>query len=192
MSDESPVRERRDLDQDLFAGLAERTVRLQLPADLAGRIRAVLRARGWEAVWGPEAPLLLFAHGLSALRIERELTAVQAAPASALAERTEALRRRWMDLEGAYAVLKFRAFELGRSVHLLTIRRNALRADNRGLAVRLERFARDRSALEAEIAALRAQIGEAGGPQPASPAPAGGASHHSAGLLGRLRTWLGA
>lgn len=162
-------------------------IAVALPAALAERVHSVVAARGWDQDWGPDAGALLFAHGLSALRIEHELAPLAGAPAEQLHAHAETLRRRWRGLEGDYAALKFQAFTLRRGLQLLRIRRSALANDTAGLAHRLERFARDRAVLEAEVAALRAQRAAGGvAPADAEPPPA----PRSAGLLGRFRGWL--
>jgi len=77
-----------------------------------------------------------------------------------------------MGLEGRYATLKYRLFELRQSNRVLSWRVTASRAEIQGLRSRLELFHRDRARLEAELAARRSAPRPA--PAPLEPPPPNG------------------
>lgn len=163
------------MDRQLFEGVREREVRLRMLEETYRSAATLIREHGWEDAWGEDAWLIIFAHGLAYLRAEQE-RAGHAAAGSSGGQDPDDLRRRLMECEGKYAVMKFHAFTLGRDKRALEMQATGLRGEHELAMERLTRFREDEERLRAELArlkaenaALRAQL-EADGesePQPA-------------------------
>jgi hypothetical protein len=173
----------------LFDGVRTRELRLRMLEETYQQARAAIAAQGWEAEWGEDAYLIIFAHGLAYVRGElaRELPD---ATDDALRAECERLRGEWMAAEAQYAVMKFRAYTLTEENQRL---RWSLTACERQLALaeqRLAQFRADERALKAQLAA-QARPQE---PTPlqeqrvAEPAPQEGRGRGH--WLGRFWQWL--
>ena len=181
--------EARALYAHLFDGVRTRELRLRMLEETYQQARAVIAAQGWEAAWGEDAYLIIFAHGLAYVRGElaRE---PPGAPDDALRAECERLRGEWMAAEAQYAVMKFRAYTLTEENQRL---RWSLTACERQLALaeqRLAQFRADERALKAQLAA-RAQQGATAVQEGSAAGPAPQAGRGRERWLGRLwrRLW---
>ncbi|MBI4492838.1 MAG: hypothetical protein HY690_08615 [Chloroflexi bacterium] len=162
-------------------------VELMLPARLYQQALALAAEQGWPE---QEALLTVLSHGLAYLQGECELSRLNRGEPDLRAE-AERWRQRAMELEGAYAVMKFRAWERGEHLKTLELNVSGLRGENELARSRLATFRADEARLKAELAALReqhaalqAQVAAAPPAEP-RPEPAPRVS-----LLGRLVRWL--
>ena len=149
-------RKSRGMYADLFLG-AE-TIEAELivaPATLA-RADQLARTQGWTEEWGQDARLVVFAHGLSLALREREADAIDPDDAASVEAGRQRARERLMGLEGRYATLRYRLFELRHNARVLGWRITALRIEEDGLRRRLELFASDRAQLGSDLAERRA------------------------------------
>ena len=174
-------RKSRGMYATLFDGAEEVIAALDVPANVLDEADRQALDRGWSAEWGDDARLLVFAHGLSLALREREADAIDPDDEASVRDAIAGARGRAMGLEGRYATLRLRNFELRHNRRILGWRVTALQVEAQGMRRRLDLFAEDRERLEAQLAARRAE-----GPPPAArqtPAqpPAGWR-----GLLGRL------
>lgn len=172
----------------LVDGASLRAFTLTIPDQLLARADALIQRHGWAEDWGADALLVLFYHGLAALELERADAGIDTNNLAALAQAMERLRVQWMGLDGRRAVLRFHLFQLMKSNQILTMRETALRIDNRGLRIRLERFARDREELERRLRGRTPAASACGASPTASTASVTPAwlPH----LIEHLRTWL--
>jgi hypothetical protein len=152
-------RKSRGMYAGLFEGVSAVEAELEVdPPTLAAADR-LAREHGWGAEWGAHARLVIFAQGLSLALREREAESIDAHdPGSVEAARGEA-RGRLMGLEGRYATLRYRLFELRHGNRILGWRITALRVEAEGMRSRLELFEQDRARLQEEVAARRAALG---------------------------------
>lgn len=149
-------RKSRGMYAELFAGAETVVAELAVAPTTLDRADELAEARGWAEEWRQDARLLVFARGLSLALREREADAIDPDDAQSVEAGREQARGRLMGLEGRYATLRFRLFELGHNARILGWRITALRIEATGLQRRLELFDRDRERLEAELAELRA------------------------------------
>lgn len=169
-------RKSRGMYADLFVGVATIDAELTVaPATLA-RADELARERGWAEEWQQDARLVVFAHGLSLALREREADGIDPDDEASVRAGHADARGRLMGLEGRYATLRFRLFELRHNARILGWRITALRVEAEGLQHRLELFAHDRGRLEVDLAARRA----------ARPSPGAGARPSWRARLGRL------
>ena len=164
----------------LFEGAEEVRVALDAgPAALAAD--RVTRDRGWAAEWGEHAYLFILTHGLSLALREREADAIDPDDEGSVRDGISEARGRTMGLEGRYATLRLRLFELRHNHRILGWRITALQVEAQGMRRRLDLFVEDRDRLQSLLDARRAE-----GPPPPeieepAPPPTGWR-----GLLGRL------
>ena len=154
----APERQRksRGMYADLFAGAETVEAELIVAPETLARAEDLARAEGWTEEWGQDALLVVFAHGLSLALREREADAINPDDVASVEAARERARERLMGLEGRYATLRFRLFELRHNARVLGWRITALQIEEDGLRRRLELFARDRAQLDSDLAALRA------------------------------------
>ncbi len=157
---------------DLFEGASTVEVDLEVDSWVLATADRLARLHDWHAEWGEHARLVLFAHGLALALRQREADGVDPDDAESVKAAYQAARERVMGLEGRYATLKYRLFELRQSNRVLSWRVTASRAEIQGLRSRLELFHRDRARLEAELAARRSAPRPA--PAPLEPPPPNG------------------
>jgi hypothetical protein len=147
----------------MYAGLFEGASQIQVDLDVEPSVLAsadrIAEREGWVAEWGEHARLVVFAHGLSAALRDREADAVDPNDVDSVREAQQQARGRVMGLEGRYATLRFRLFELQHNNRVLSWRITALRIEASGMQSRLELFERDRARLEDEVAARRLERG---------------------------------
>jgi hypothetical protein len=144
--------EKPELYAHLFDGVATRVIELRLLEETYQQAQALIDAQGWSAVWGDDAYLIIFAHGLAYLRAE---LARASAPEDSTAEDAR-LRSEWMATEAQYAVMKFRAYTLTQENQRL---RWSLTAAERQLELaehRLKLFREETRRLKAQLAAAQA------------------------------------
>jgi hypothetical protein len=131
-------KDRRGRGERLLDGIEREAVALEVPADLLGRAAAIVTGHNWHQEWGDDALLVVMAHGLALLELERgRAPEVPDAP---------------NEHSGIVASLRYRLFELRENTRILTIRRTALSIDNRGMRMRLEQLQQEAAALEPEVA----------------------------------------
>lgn len=163
-------------------------VELEVPAELYRRALALAEEEDWPR---REALLTALSHGVACLEGEDSLAALDRGEADPRAE-AERFRRMAMGLQGAYSVMKFRAWELGERVKTLEMNVSGLRADNRLAHHRLQMFRQEEQRLRAELATLRTENAELRARLEAAEAahPASTPPSPPAGPLARLRRWL--
>lgn len=169
-------RKSRGMYAELFTGAETIVAELAVAPTTLDQADELAEARGWAEEWRQDARLVVFAHGLSLALREREADAIDPDDAQSVEAGREQARGRLMGLEGRYATLGFRLFELGHNARILGWRITALRIEATGLQRRLELFDQDRERLETELADLRAS--------PRASASRSGASWRS--RLGRM------
>ena len=164
----------------LFTGAEQVDATLDTDPSVLDAADRVARDRGWTAEWGDDARLLVFAHGVSLAMREQEADAIDLNDEGAVRDAVSAARGRIRGLEGRYAPLRLRLFELRHNRRILGWRVTALRVEAQGMRRRLHVFQEDRERLEALLEARRAE-----GPPPTVEEPAPPPSGWR-GLLGRL------
>ncbi len=135
----------------LFDGVRAREVTLRLLEETYEQARATIAAQGWDADWGDDAYLVIFAHGLA--RVRDALRQARAGVAAKPTDELGRLRGEWMASEAQYAVMKFRAYTLTEENKRL---KWSLTACERQLALaerRLALFREEARALKAALAA---------------------------------------
>ncbi len=175
--------EKPELYAHLFDGVATRVIELHLLEETYRQARALIETQGWDAAWGEDAYLIIFAHGLAYLRAE---LARDDALESQTAEDAR-LRAEWMATEAQYAVMKFRAYTLTQENQRL---RWSLTAAERQLALaehRLKLFREETRRLKAQLAAAQAPAAREAG-EPGEPAGAPRTARGARPTAGRLRT----
>lgn len=154
--------------------------------------RKVIAEQGWSEEEGFRT---IFAHGLALLRAERDLANLNRGDAN-LRHEVERLIRMVMDLDGRYAVMKFRVFELQQENDTLRMNVTGLRGEYELARYRLAHFRADEERLETELARLRAALTVHGGEPhvaatvpapPPQPAPAPGILRRFGAALRRWR-----
>lgn len=164
-----------------------RRVELELPEPLYRRALNLASRERWPQ---NEALLTVLSHGIAHLEGERRVGHLNSGGPDGPAE-AERLARRAMELDGAYSVMKFRAFRLQEAVEILEMNVSGLRGENRLAKHRLASYEADEARLKAELAELR-RVNErlrarldalAGDEAPAESAP-------DSGLCARLRRRL--
>jgi hypothetical protein len=154
-------RKSRGMYAGLFEGASEIEVDLDVEASTLASADRITEREGWAAEWGEHARLVIFAHGLSAALRDREAEAVDPDDVDSMREAQQQARGRIMGLEGRYATLRFRLFELQHNNRVLSWRITALRVEAGGMQSRLDLFERDRARLEDEVRTQRALRGPA-------------------------------
>jgi hypothetical protein len=154
-------RKSRGMYAGLFEGASEIRVDLDVDASALASADRIAEQEGWAAEWGEHARLVVFAHGLSAALRDREADAVDPNDLDSVREAQQQARGRVMGLEGRYATLRFRLFELQHNNRVLSWRITALRVEAGGMQSRLELFERDRARLEDEVETRRTLRGPA-------------------------------
>jgi hypothetical protein len=143
----------------LFDGCDSCTVDIDLDDALMSRIDAYCRREGLSEEWGDAAPLSVFIQGLFATAADREADKLDTNDATAIEAARHDARASAMGLEGRYATLRYRLFELRSDVRILQWRITALQIEERGMRARLEKFADDAVALRGRLDdAIRAGI----------------------------------
>ena len=153
----------------LFEGAEEVVVSLDVDPVAVRAADRVARDRGWASEWGEHAHLFILTHGLSLALREREADAIDPDAESSVRAGIAEARGRMMGLEGRYATLRLRLFELRHNHRILGWRITALQVEAQGMRRRLDLFMEDRDRLQALLAARRAE-----GPPPRTdeePAP---------------------
>jgi chromosome segregation ATPase len=115
--------------------------------------RALIAEQGWPE---DEGLRIIFAHGLAFLRAERELARLHHAGGD-LAREVERLIGLVMQLEGQYAVMTFRVFELQQENQTLRLNVAGLRGENELAHARLARYRADEERLRDALARLTAE-----------------------------------
>jgi hypothetical protein len=152
MADGDRPRKSRGMFRDLFAGASVRESDLHMAPSALAKADDAISARGWDREWGDDARLLVLTHGISLALREREADGVNAdAEESVKAALTDS-RSRLMGLEGRYATLRRRLFELRHNNRILGWRITALEVEATGMRGRLDQFLVDRDRLEQAIA----------------------------------------
>ena len=116
-------------EDDFFADAGMRHIEFQLPKDIWRELQEEFAENGWTE---QEGLTFLLKAGLRAVRNEKILGDIKNNESDALSE----LRRMQMEqllLEGRYAVMKYRAFQLLQTVKALEWKLNAITAENEGL-----------------------------------------------------------
>lgn len=165
----------------LFAGAEELVVSLDLDPAVVDAADRVARDHGWAVEWGEHARLLILTHGLSLALREREADAIDPDDERSVRAGISEARGRTMGLEGRYATLRLRLFELRHNHRILGWRITALQVEAQGMRRRLDLFMEDRDRLVSLLEARRAE----GPPPPLAEEPAPPRSGWR-GLLARL------
>jgi hypothetical protein len=153
MTDGDRPRKSRGMYQHLFDGASLCEVELELPSAVVAAADRVAERRGWDQEWGADARLLVLTYGISLALREREADAILADTDEAATAAQGVARRRLMGLEGRYATLRRRLFELRHNNRILRWRITALEVEAVGMRSRLDQFLVDRDRLEQAIAA---------------------------------------
>lgn len=170
----------------LFDGVRTREIRLQFLEETYEQARAAIEACGWDADWGHDAYLIIFAHGLAQIRAQLDQQQAETANQTTASE-IERLRGEWMATSAQYAVMKFRTYTLTQENQRL---RWSLTACERQLQLaehRLNLFRAETQALKTQCLAA-AQSGSAAAEATPSMAHADVLPMPSA--EGRIRVWL--
>ena len=170
-------RKSRGMYATLFEGAEEVIVPLDLDRHVVSAADRVARDRGWAVDWGEHARLFILTHGLSLALREREADAIDPDDEGSVRAGIAEARGRTMGLEGRYASLRLRHFELRHNHRILGWRITALQVEAQGMRRRLDLFIEDRERIQAVLDARRAD-----GPPPGREEPASGWR----GLLSRL------
>ncbi|MFN8523058.1 MAG: hypothetical protein U0821_08110 [Chloroflexota bacterium] len=157
-------RKSRDMYATLFDGVEATVARLSLPAEQLARVDRVVERSSWGGEWGELGRLIVFCYGVAAANSEAERE--QHDESTAL----QRARERLMGVEGKYATLRFRLFELQRNHRILGWRITALRIEAGAMERRLAQFDADAETLRGEI---EARAGLVAPPPPAAPARTG-------------------
>jgi hypothetical protein len=115
-----------------------------------------IEARGWHQEWGEHARLLVLTYGISLALRECEADQINGDDDASVKAGQEATRGRLMGLEGRYATLRRRLFELRHNNRILRWRITALEVEAHGMRRRLDQFLVDQERLEHEIQERRA------------------------------------
>ncbi|MCC7369553.1 MAG: hypothetical protein IT306_14085 [Chloroflexi bacterium] len=173
--------------EGMFTGLFEGAALVEPELDVDGPTLEMAdraaESHGWDGEWGEHARLLVLTYGMSLSLREREADALNPDDGEALDAAQKIARARLAGLEGRYATLRRRLFELRHNNRILGWRITALEVEAQGMRSRLDQFLLDRDRLESAIAER-----EAAGIKPRSESdPAGdGVSGGWLGKLGRL------
>jgi hypothetical protein len=152
MADGDRPRKSREMFRDLFAGASVCESDLVVAPSAVAKADDAIAARGWDGTWGDDARLLVFTHGISLALREREADSINADAVASIEAALAESRRRLMGLEGRYATLRRRLFELRHNNRILGWRITALEVEATGMRSRLDRFLVDRDRLEQAIA----------------------------------------
>ena len=150
---------RREMYEELLEGATTVDAELEVEPTTLETAEHLAAARGWTAEWAEHAPLVVFTQGLSAALREREAHGIDLDDDASVERAQQGARRQVTELEGRYATLRLRLFELRQNNRILQWRITAFRIEAEGMRNRLELFGRDRIRLEEQLAA--AQIRDA-------------------------------
>lgn len=145
-------RKGRAMYSTLFDGLLPVGLNLDLDPDIVRRGDRIVQREGWAAEWGDYARLVILAHGLSLALRDREADRSDADSVDSVELLHSETRQRMMGLQGRYATLRYRIFELRRNVQILGWRITALKVEANGMRARLDLFNRDRERLATDLA----------------------------------------
>src|SRR5436190_23712915 len=106
-----------DFDTVLFAGCEEHQVSFGLLEETYQQAKALIKENGWEET---EGLLIIFANGLAFLKGEQAINAVNAGEADPRGE-MERITRLYMEIDGQYSVMKFRAYKLSQDKRSLEL-----------------------------------------------------------------------
>jgi hypothetical protein len=176
-----------DFDTILFAGCEEQAVSFGLLEETYQQAKALIEENGWAET---EGLLIIFANGLAFLKGEKAINAVKAGEADPR-EEMERITRLYMEIDGQYSVMKFRAYKLSQDKRILELNVTGLRGENVAFRMRNQMFRADEERLRARLADLEAENRRlreeldhlrpaASDAEPASPP----------GVLAAIRSWL--
>ncbi|HZT07719.1 MAG TPA: hypothetical protein VFC51_11860 [Chloroflexota bacterium] len=162
-------------------------VQIDLPSEVYERACELASRERWPE---PEVWLTLISYGLAYLEGERELSRLNRGDPDLRAE-VERFHAQAMQLDSAYSVMKFRAFELAKLVKVLEMNIAGLRGENELAKHRLAMFRADEQRLKAEMAVLRAQVASIPTENERAPRVSDQPESSAHGLVSWLRRWLG-
>jgi hypothetical protein len=131
-------------------------VQIDLPAELYQRACQLAESEGWPAA---ETLLTVIAHGVAYLNGEQEVRRLRQGDPELRAE-VERFHAKAMQLDGAYSVMKFRAYELTKLVRTLEMNNTGLQGENDLAKRRIAIFREDEARLRAEITSLQTRLAE--------------------------------
>jgi len=143
------------------------TLEITVAGETAREIERVIAENGWEHAEGLR---LLLGSGLGYVKGEKILQAVESGTMTA--QDLQAVVSRMMETESRLAVLRFRAFEMGKANQAWELSTGAIQNDRVGLRELAWRLRAEMAALKAENERLRAQLpapttsGESSAPMP--------------------------
>ncbi len=144
----------------MFATLFDGATIVDTAPDVAPPILEIadraIEAGGLGKEWGEHARLLVLTYGISLALREGEADQIDANDDASVKAAQAAVRERMMGLDGRYATLRRRLFELRHNNRILQWRITALEVEAQGMRSRLDQFLVDRDRLEAAIAKRRA------------------------------------
>jgi hypothetical protein len=152
MTDGDRPRKSRGMFRDLFAGASLCVSDLIVTPSAVTRADDAIVARGWDHEWGDDARLLVLTHGISLALREREADSINPDDEASIEAALAGARSRLMGLEGRYATLRRRLFELRHNNRILGWRITALEVEAAGMRSRLDQFLLDRDRFEQAIA----------------------------------------
>lgn len=151
MTDTNRLRKSRGMFEQLFEGASLTAAELDVdPLTLEMADRAAT-SRGWDSEWGEHARLLVLTYGISLALREREADLLNPHDDESAEHAHKTARSRLAGLEGRYATLRRRLFELRHNNRILGWRIAALEIEAQGMRSRLDQFLLDRDRLETAI-----------------------------------------
>jgi hypothetical protein len=143
--------EGREMYAGLFKGMATDTVRVPLSKEVLDQARTLAQENGWSE---EEAFQIIFANGLFYLLGRRRRVGLDGHDADLAAE-VKRLTTELIDMQGKYAVMKFRAFTLQQDNQTLEFQNTGLRLENGMAMSRLDKFREDEELLRAQLRLLQ-------------------------------------
>jgi len=143
--------EGREMYADLFKGMKSDAVQMSLSKEVLDQARKLAEENGWSE---EDASQIIFANGLFYLLGQRCLAELDGHDADLAAE-VKRVTRELIDMQGKYAVMKFRAFTLQQDNQTLEFQNTGLRAENGMAMSRLDKFREDEELLRAQLRLLQ-------------------------------------
>jgi hypothetical protein len=113
-------------EEDFFPDTRVEHLEVDILNDLQAALQAEIDANGWET---DEGLRFILAAGVAALKAERQRDQTQNMPEKELKMELERLQRQRMQIDGRYAVMKFRTYQLLQDAKTLAIKLNVCRTE---------------------------------------------------------------
>lgn len=145
-----------ETETNLFDGVTECRVSLPILDETYQELRRLIEENEWDE---EEGLRIILTRGLAYLKGEAEISQLQSAD-SDLAEDLNRIRRRLMEYESMYAVMKFTAFRLREIARTLELNVVGLRGENNLCHSTLRLLREEIARLKAENARLKGLVAE--------------------------------